>query len=90
MVRGCQKRIVYLKSTGSEVFSDAYFVVRDEALANIGECDMVKEANRILDECISLDEGHSHGRIVLNFIKRKIIPFTCGMALGITIAILIK
>ena len=90
MVRGCQKRIIYLKSTGSEVFDEAYFVVRDEALSNIGECDMVKEANRILDECISLDGSTEGVRVIPELIKRKAIPFFTGMVIGIIIAILIK
>ena len=30
VVRGCQKKIVYLKNTGSEVFDEAYFVVNDK------------------------------------------------------------
>ena len=90
MVRGCQKRIIYLKSTGSEVFDEAYFVVRDEALSEVGECDMVKEANKILDECISLDENGRRGQPVLNFIKRNAIPILSGMIIGILIGILIK
>ena len=61
MVRGCQKRIIYLKNTGSEVFDEAYFVVNDKALGyGIAECDMVKEANRILDECTFIEEEKSN------------------------------
>ena len=90
VVRGCQKRIVYLKSTGSEVFSDAYFVVRDNALSDICECDMVKEANKILDECVSLDEKMSLGQTVFEIVKRKIIPFLLGTVVGMIIVILIK
>ena len=90
VVRGCQKRIVYLKSTGSEVFSDAYFVVRDGALADVGECDMVKEANRILDECVALDATVSRGRVFLDLIKAKLVPFFIGMSVGILIVTLIK
>lgn len=90
VVRGCQKRIVYLKSTGSEVFSDAYFVVRDNALSDICECDMVKEANKILDECVSLDEKLSLGQTVFEIAKRKIIPFLLGTVVGMIIVILIK
>ena len=82
--------MIYLKSTGSEVFDEAYFVVRDDAMAMMGECDMIKEANRILNECISQDEKFDKGQIVLDFIKRKTVPFLIGMIIGIIIAILIK
>ena len=90
MVRGCQKKIVYLKSTGSEVFSDAYFVVRDGALADMCECDMVKEANRILDECVTLDATVSRGRVLVDLFKRRIVPFIIGAVTGIIIVLLIK
>ena len=90
MVRGCQKKIVYLKNTGSEVFDEAYFVVRDNALADLSECDMVKEANKILDECISLEEEVGFFEVLKDFIKRRVISFAIGIALGIVIALLIK
>ena len=90
MVRGCQKKMVYLKSTGSDVFEEAYFVVRDGALAGVDECDMVKEANKILSECVSLEEKCSARQKIKGFIKKWITPFLGGMTVGIIIAILIK
>ena len=90
MVRGCQKKIVYLKNTGSEVFDEAYFVVRDGALSGMEECDMIKEANRILDECISFEEERSYRQIIVELIKRKVIPFLLGMTIGMIIILLIK
>lgn len=90
MVRGCQKKIVYLKNTGSEVFCEAYFVVRDDALSVMDECDMVKEANRILDESTSYENEVDRGQIILGFIKEKALPFLCGVTVGIITAILIK
>ena len=83
VVRGCQKKIVYLKSTGSDVFTDAYFVVRDNALENISECEMIKEANRILDECISIDGGICKRQLVISFVKKNTIPFLLGVVIGI-------
>lgn len=90
VVRGCQKRIVYFKSTGSEVFSDAYFVVRDDALSNISECDIIKEANRILDECVVLKDDAGTGQVIVEFIKRNALPFVSGAVIGILITLLIK
>ena len=47
-MRGCQKRVIYLKNTGSRHFEEAYFVIRS------GECtsdkSMIDEANRIISE----------------------------------------
>ena len=49
MVKGYQKRVVFMKNTGSEFFDEAYFVVCD-AYMDKNEEDMISEANRIIDE----------------------------------------
>jgi hypothetical protein len=80
---------VYLKSTGSNVFDEAYFVVRESAHPFLNECDMIKEANRILDECMSIEESRGFADRLKNFTKRIVIPFLGGMIIGIITAILI-
>ncbi len=91
MVRGCQKKIIYLKNTDSGVFDEAYFLVSDSALGNdMDERDMIAEANRILDECVFDGERKSTKRKILDFIKRKAIPTILGIAIGIIIGIIIK
>ena len=47
--KGCEKRIIMIKNTGSELFEEAYFVLRNESRNE--ESDMVAEANRIIEEC---------------------------------------
>ena len=49
-MRGCQKRVIYMKNTGSEVFDEAYFVVKDGYSHTSAEVDFLKEANRIVEE----------------------------------------
>ena len=91
MVRGCQKKIIYLKNIESGVFDEAYFVVSDSALSSdIDECDMVEEANRILDECISFDESVSRFYKFKRVFKEKILPFLSGTVIGTVIVLLIK
>ena len=91
MVRGCQKKIIYLKNTNSEVFDEAYFVVNDKVLdKDMTECDMVKEANRILDECICIEEKSNILLRSLDFIRKIIIPFLIGILFGVIIALIIK
>ena len=91
MVRGCQKKIIYLKNTESEVFDEAYFVVSDNALTSeIDECDMIVEANKILDECIFAEEEKSLKNKIFDIVKRKVIPFAFGIASGIIIGIIIN
>ena len=91
MVRGCQKKIIYLKNTGSEVFEEAYFVVREKNLAyESSECDMIEEANRILDECTSFDEKSGRLTKIKKVAINKILPFFIGTVIGILSVLIIK
>ena len=50
-MRGYQKKVIFLKDTGSNLFDEAYFVVsRKGEEANIEQSDMIFEANRIIKE----------------------------------------
>jgi len=50
--KGCQKRMIMLKNTGSEIFDEAYFILKEERVLKNGvtENDMVREAGRIINE----------------------------------------
>ena len=54
MVKGCQRQIVLLRGTGSELFEEAYFIIKDEIghsqKGDACENAMIKEANRIISE----------------------------------------
>ena len=90
MVRGCQKKIIYLKNTESEVFDEAYFVVSDKNPSVMKECDMVEEANRILSECISITEEKGKIGKIKTFLKEKIPTLVVGIIIGTVIVLLIK
>ena len=49
MVKGCQRRIILLRDTGSGMFEEAYFILKPER-ANAPEQLMIAEANRIIAE----------------------------------------
>lgn len=51
-MRGYQKRVIYLKNTGSRNFEEAYFVVRDtnDGVRPDSASAMIDEANLIIDE----------------------------------------
>jgi len=57
-MRGAQKKVLYLKNTGSPLFEEAYFILKcDTRLAKSGDISddyvtrgMVCEANRIIEE----------------------------------------
>lgn len=91
MVRGCQKKIIYLKNTNSAVFDEAYFVINEKALgSDVSECDMIKEANRILDECFCIEEKNNIFFRIITSLKRNIVPFLVGMFFTTIIVLIIK
>lgn len=56
-MRGYQKKVIFLKNTGSHLFDEAYFVVSQRGEdAHIEQSDMVFEANRIIKESIGDEE----------------------------------
>ena len=76
-MRGYQKRVIYLKNTGSRHFEEAYFVVRTDAEdKKCSSHHMIEEANRIVEE----NFGVCHGR--LYSYRFYILTFVLGMALS--------
>lgn len=51
MLKGCQRKLILLRDTGSNIFEEAYFVLKADADArqNLSESDMVSEARRIVE-----------------------------------------
>lgn len=52
-MRGSEKKIIYVRDTGSKLFEEAYFIVRRgvcEGDGCVSEDDMVTEASRIVEE----------------------------------------
>ena len=47
-MRGCEKRMVFLRHADSELFEEAYFVMRRDIARRPAHRDMVAEAERIL------------------------------------------
>ena len=84
-MRGYQKRVIYLKNTGSRDFEEAYFVVRQDADdGSSSSLRMIEEANRIIDE--NFEKKHS-------FLFRKIwyiLTFISGAALSLFITFLLE
>ncbi len=90
MVRGCQKKIIYLKNTRSDIFDEAYFVIKDSTLyESNNECDMVEEANKILNEAFDFEEMNGRKRLV-RFLKKNAIGFIAGLIIGIITTLIFK
>jgi hypothetical protein len=89
MVRGCQKKIIYLKNSGSNFFEEAYFVIKNNSqYEEISECDMIEEANRIVKESFFSEEKQGVVKRLLSLAKRSVLPFLIGAVLGVLIALL--
>ena len=77
-MRGYQKKVIYLKDTGSVFFDEAYFIVSRECeIARIDKGDMVLEASRIIEESLGGRENIKKGVTVRGLLSR-LFPFLCG------------
>lgn len=75
-MRGYQKRVIFLKHTGSRIFDEAYFVVSPSGEKSC-ENDMVLEANRIIED--NLGAGLSEEKTRKG---RFLSPFLLGVAVS--------
>ena len=84
-MRGYQKKVIYLKNTGSRDFEEAYFVVKRDADGGTASPHlMIEEANRIVRE----NFGVHHGRLYT--LRWYILSFIIGAAFGVLITFLIS
>ncbi|MBR2343645.1 MAG: hypothetical protein IKA64_05260 [Clostridia bacterium] len=91
MVRGYQRRVVFLKNTGSTLFDEAYFLMSDtEACSGVTDAEMVKEANRIIEQNLTRDGYSDSGaRRALKFILRQLPAFLAGAVFSAAVLFLI-
>ena len=86
-MRGYQKKVIFLKDTGSHLFDEAYFVVsRQGEAAHIDQSDMVFEANRIIKESLEGKESRVRRdgkRLILGFA----IPFLLGALITLSVSL---
>lgn len=86
MIKGCTKKMVLLKDTGSDFFEEAYFILKTDSPfgALRSERDFVAEANRIIAE------SRTDGQRATPQSPRKRIgaAFFAGAACGIVLCVL--
>ena len=69
-MRGYQKKVIYVKNTGSALFDEAYFVMKDgygEGERRGGAPCLVLEANRIIEENFGKRKGADRKRLLWLF-----------------------
>ena len=74
-MRGCERRVIMLKGTDSEIFDEAYFLLRRDFKNRGEEGEIVKEAQRI----VSLNTTKKR-RGTLS--KKEVISFILGAVCG--------
>ncbi len=72
MVKGCQRKTIHIRDTGSKFYEEAYLILRPGALEGEKETtEMIEEAMRIVGESLSCDmpvkPRHTSLRFVLCF-----------------------
>ena len=85
MIKGSQKQLIVVRTLGSPYFDEAYFVLRREIESQKHKkSDILKEANRILEES-TLSDPHPKKKKS----KRCLGWFLAGILCGVFCAILL-
>ena len=51
MIKGCQKRMIFIKNTGCDLFDEAYFVLKNDIpTSQENENDIIRTATAIINE----------------------------------------
>ena len=83
MIKGCQKKIIFLESTKSKYFDQAYLVMKDD-LYTMDEKEILSEAEKIIfgaEHCKKVTPKKA-----LPFSWKSVLLFVGGIILGASIA----
>ncbi len=80
-MRGCERRVIMLKGTSSEIFDEAYFLLRRDFKNAENDTKIVDEAHRI----VALNTTKRRRK---KTVKRELIFFLSGVLLGAVTAII--
>ena len=84
-MKGYQRKVIYLKNTGSRHFEEAYFVLREDSCAgDVSRREMVEEANEIIKENFFFDK-----KGVFLFKKKYVLAFTLGSVCSLIPAVIL-
>ena len=78
--KGCQKRMIMLKNTGSEIFEEAYFILKElPKKPAVTESDMVREANRIIEENLLTAYCRKSAPLILRDNMKRLFWYLAGL-----------
>lgn len=88
-IKGCSRQMIVLNGTGSSIFEAAYFIVRADGRRQRSQGDMLREANRIVEEsCFEGGQagGERGGRAMFGAGRRgrtaSVLLFAAGVLCG--------
>ena len=86
MIKGCSRRMIVLKDTGSDFFDEAYFVLKSgKQMCSIsGEKDFVAEARRIIS-----NSGSCELPSTKKAVKGKKTAFVGGFLVGAVLSFIV-
>ena len=87
MVKGCQKKTIHIKDTGSSYFEEAYFVLKPGAEETyVPEGDMISEALRIGGESVGASFAQKRRR---GAPLKSAVTYAVGLISGVIAATLL-
>ncbi len=82
MIRGCQRRIYYVKNPGGDVFDEAYFIIRKDYAGRgttlTGDAELADEAKKIVEQATEGGTG-KNGR------REKLTAFIAGAVVALIV-----
>ena len=95
MIKGCQKRVLWVKNIESECFDGAFFIVSDKSVEKKRtEESMVAEANRIISTSPITNyfgiEENTECRVKEGLVAIRLKWFSVGLLLATAIALIMR
>ena len=87
MVKGTQRQMVMVRTTESEIFETAYFVIRADAIIKNTQKSIIDEANGIVSAMCA--DGLREKRARVRRIWARILPFLGGAIVGFSLCMLL-
>ena len=90
-MKSCQKKILMLRNTGSEFFDEVYFIIKDKIprSASASETEMIREANRIVNDNLISGYFTREGLPVRERLIRAVL-FAAGAFAGAAAVLLLR
>ena len=83
MIKGCQKRMIFVKNTGCDLFDEAYFVLKDDIPANAElDSSIVQIATEIINQSMPLKPKRRRP----SRLHRGVLGFFIGCAFSIAVS----